>query len=226
MNLLEFFVSDDNLTYSLIYDKKIYRLTEQQTQSVLTEDQFSELIRLKELTIADWSRSSAIMPIIKRTSAKRKELAGEEKVLSKFLGVSGKPNSPIINFLTKSTDKTQIYRTRIQLIDLKKWRKGKYLYNLTGDEFKEILQVCDIKLSCECEFWHWGGLKYMATELDSAIDTTDIPNPVWRQKKGYSEPSLCKHLKGVIRLIKPNSGRILKAIKDRYSTQLRVSRNQ
>lgn len=225
MNLLEFVISDDNLTYNLIYNKKIYELTESEIQEVLSESEFKELIQLKELTIADWSRPSAIMPIIKRTSAKRKEIAGDEKVLSKFLGVSGKADSPIVNFRTKSTDKTETYRTKIQLIDLNKWRQDKYLYSLTLSEFKEILKVCDIKLYCECPFWHWGGLKYMATELNSAIDKTSISNPVWSKRPGYAEPSLCKHLKGVIKLVSPNAKRILEAIKDRYSSKQRVSRS-
>lgn len=224
MNLLEFIVSNDNLTYNLIYNKKRYELNETTIRDILSEDEFKELQSLKELTIADWSRPSAIMPIIQRTSAKRKSTAGEEKILSKYLGVSGKPNSPIINFRTKSTDKSETYRTQIQLVDLNKWRKDKYLYNLTLSEFKQILKVCDIKMDCECKFWHWGGLKYMATQLNSAIDTTDISHPVWSKRTGYAEPSLCKHLKGVIKLVVPNSARILQTIIDRYSAQARVKK--
>lgn len=225
MKLLEFVSSQDNLTYTLFYDKNRYELNEEEIKQILTEEQLSELQSLKELTLTDWSKPAAIMPIIKRTSAARKQIAGNEKILSKLIGISGKANSPIINFKTKSTDKRKIYRTKIQLMDLNKWREGKYLYNMSTSEFKEILGVCDIKFSCECEFFHWGGLAYMATELDSAIYPVDIPNPVWRTRTGYSEPSLCKHLKGVLRLVKPNSSRILRALKDRFSSQARVSKN-
>lgn len=201
-------------------------LTYEQIYNLLTKKELKKLNKnnelIKEFTIDHWMTPASSMPIIHRTSKTRVRVAGKERILSKFIGMSGKPNSPIINFITRATfEPNKKYKTKIQLMDLNKWRKGKYLYTMNLKEFNEILKVCEIKLLCTCPFWHWGGLKYMATQLDSAIETTDIPNPIWRMRPGYSEPSLCKHLKGVLPLIKKDLGKILRLLKDRYSTRFR-----
>lgn len=223
MKLVEIIKSNDNISYTLFTEGSKYDISYSEIKKLLDESELNKLENkseiLKEFTIEHWK--NIIMPIIKRTSAVRKQVAGQEKVLSHFLGISGTPASPILHFKTQATFSDSKYRTKIQLVDLNKWRKGKYLYSMNGKEFKEILNVCEIKLECTCKFWHWGGLKYMATELDSAISKTSIANPVWRQRKGYSEPSLCKHLVGVLRLIKPNSDKILRTLKDRYSSKFR-----
>jgi hypothetical protein len=232
-NLLEI-VSDESDFYNLFLEGDRFETnaeflveflqTDKIPQSVILSESQVEI--LKELTISDWSRSSAVMPIIKRTSAKRKEIAGEEKVLSKFLGISGKPNSPIINFKTRSTfDTGKHYRTRIQLVNLSKWRQGKYLYNLGTKEFKEILDVCDIKMSCSCPAFHWMGISHYLDQMDSSIDHQPIPAPIWSKRKGYAEISMCKHLRWVLRLVKPNSGKILRVYKDRFSTRFKKSTN-
>lgn len=175
---------------------------------------------LVEFTINDWIPQ--VMPIIKRTSKVRGEVAGQEKVLSKILGIEGKPNSPIITFLTTATfEKSKKYRTKIQLMDLNKWRKDKYLYNMNGKEFKEILDVCDIRMSCNCKAYHWLGISHYLDQLDSSIEHQPIPAPIWSKRKGYDSPSVCKHLKGIIKLIKPNSNKILDRLKSQFSVKYR-----
>lgn len=175
---------------------------------------------LCEFTIQQWLPQ--IMPIIKRTKSIRRNLLGKESSNTKFIDIQGSPKNPILVFSTNATyNSSKKYLVKIQLLDLSKWRKGKYLYSMNNNEFKEILNVCEIKLFCECKGWHWIGLKYMATQLDSAIITTSISNKVWSKRIGYSEPSLCKHLAGILPLIKTNSSKILKSLKSKFSNKYR-----
>lgn len=225
MKLLEVIQSTDNLTYTLFTENQKYELDFSQVQELLTEEQVKELETNKrvivEMTLTHWMSKAAVMPIIKRTAAVRKAKAGKEAKLSKFIGISGRADSPIINFSTQATFTPNKYRTRIQLVDLKKWRTGKELYTMSAKEFREILDVCDVRFDCTCMAWHWIGMKYDATELDSAIVKTNIPHPVWGKRKGFASPSLCKHLRNLLPLIKPNSGKFLRVLKDRFSTRMR-----
>jgi hypothetical protein len=198
---------------------------------------YESYFKLEELTLKDWNTPSAQMPIIKNTVAKRKKVKGKEIRITRFLDIEGKASSPILIFGTEPTFKfsmpyvnngnsstsgdTNTYLMKIQLVDFNKWRKGKYLHEMNINEFKEILDVCEIKLDCQCKFFFWGGLNYVLGTIDSAIYPTSIPNTIWRKRKGYSEPSLCKHLALLLPIVKFNAPTILKGIKKKYSNKFR-----
>lgn len=217
----------------------IYNIAKYKKKNIRKADEKEieqEVSELQEgFTLNQWKNQ--IMPIVMRTSLERRKTVGDEKLVVRFIGLEGKASNPILVFWTIPTYDPQVqvvkngkasvksfsntYMEKIQLMNFNKWRKGKYLHNMSLEEFKEILDVCEIKVDCSCMFWHWGGLRYMATELDSAIYPTNIPNLVWRTRKGYSEPSLCKHLKFLLPIIKFNSPTILKQIKIKYSDKFR-----
>lgn len=178
-----------------------------------------------EFTIIDWANQAS--PIIKRTRKIRNKIKGQEVHVAKVIDIEFDENSPVILFATEPTfsfnvpvmvgPKTQkmdnLYDIRIQLLDLAKWKDSPWI-TMPLKEFKEILDVVEIKIDCTCFFFHWGGIRYQLSQLDSAIKPTRISDPVWRKRHGEGNvPTLCKHSLGVVRAMKFNSAKILSEIR-------------
>lgn len=161
----------------------------------------------KEFTINDIK--GQLSPIIKNTYSKRKKIKGSRGRASQFIEFDTKKG--IAKFLVEPTNKSAtqvvdlngnlrpdtVYETSIEFVDYDKWVDDPK--NLTLDEWKQILTVADVKIHCNCGSFHWTGLRYQWSELDSAIYPLHIADPVWRKRHTEGGvPSLCKHLEEVI----------------------------
>lgn len=196
------------------YDKLI-------SESIGTEQLDSNRLLCEFTTVKGWI--GKMSRIIKKTSGVRKEVRGKESQLSKFAGVTGNRNNPILNFTTQATFSTKVYKTQIQLTELNKWLGKKQIANLSSKGFKELLSKCLIKTYCQCTFYHWGGLAYELTKVNGAINPVTISNPVWKLRKGYRpQPSQCKHLTLLLPLIFPNSNKILDKMKKKFPVSTKV----
>lgn len=213
---------DENNSYFIedTLNKQIVEVSKNDYEQLLSESVGSEKISDSRLlceftTIKGWI--GKMSQIIRRTSGVRKATRGKESQLSKFVGITGNRNNPILNFTTKATFSTKIYKTQIQLVDLNLYLGKKHIFNLTKKGFKTLLSKCKIKTHCQCTFYHWGGLAYELSRVNGAINPVTIPNPIWRTRKGYKpQPSQCKHLTLLLPLIIPNSDKIFEKIKKKY----------
>lgn len=169
-----------------------------------------------------------VMPIIKRTSSQRRSIIGQPINNVYFVDIQGNIKNPILNFYvipTKSTKvqifvkgktpkKGKLYKVQIQLLNFKDYIEIDNL--LSQKQFSSILKKINIKVDCTCYFFHWGGIRYGLSLQDLAIYTTTIPNNEWMNKTGYSEPSICKHIKDVLAIIDKKSNQILINIKKKF----------
>lgn len=196
------------------YDKLI-------SESIGIEQLDSNRLLCEFTTVKGWI--GKMSRIIRKTSGVRKEVRGKESQLSKFAGVTGNRNNPILNFTTQATFSTKVYKTQIQLTELNKWLGKKQIANLSSKSFKELLSKCLIKGSCNCKFFHWGGLAYELTKVNAAINPVTISNDIWKTRKNYRpQPSFCKHLTLLLPLVTPNSDKILDKMKKKFPVSTKV----
>lgn len=190
------------------YDKLI-------SESIGTEQLDSNRLLCEFTTIKGWV--GHMSNIIRRTSGVRKDVRGKESQLSKFAGVTGNRNNPILNFTTQATFSTKVYKTQIQLTELNQYLGNKQIANLSSKGFKELLKKCLIKTYCQCQFFLWGGLQYELDKVNGSIYPMKIANPVWSKRKGYKPvPTQCKHVTLLLPLITPNSDKILERMKKKF----------
>ena len=193
------------------YDKLI-------SESIGTEQLDSNRLLCEFTTIKGWV--GHMSNIIRRTSGVRKDVRGKESQLSKFAGVTGNRNNPILNFTTQATFSTKVYKTQIQLTELNKWLGKKQIANLSSKGFKELLSKCLIKGNCSCKFFYWGGLAYELSKVNASIKHVSISNEIWKTRKGYKpQPSFCKHLTLLLPLIIPNSDKVLDKMKKKFGNK-------
>lgn len=195
---------------------------EELIQESIGVEKISESRLLCEFTsIKGWI--GKMSQIIKKTSGIRKEIRGKESQLSKFAGITGNRNNPILNFTTQATFSTKVYKTQIQLTELNQYLGNKQIANLSKNGFKDLLSKCKIKTYCQCTFYHWGGLAYELTKVNGAINPVTISNPVWKLRKGYKPiPSQCKHLTLLLPLVIPNSDKILERMKKKFPPSTKI----
>lgn len=93
---------------------------------------------------------------------------------------------------------TNAYTVELQFDEWNRWIDD--WDNLSLDEFKDFLKVCDVRWFCSCPAWNYWGMKYQATKDDSSIYKQNISDSGIRKggKKtrdytGHPRPSLCKH---------------------------------
>lgn len=185
------------------------------SESIGVEQIDSNRLLCEFTTIKGWV--GHMSNIIRRTSGVRKEIRGKESQLSKFVGITGNRNNPILNFTTQATFSTKIYKTQIQLVELNKYLGNRQIGNLSSKAFKELITKCMIKTYCQCNFFLWGGLQYELDKVNGSIYPMKIANPVWSKRKGYKPiPTQCKHLTLLIPLLIPNSDKVLEKIKKKF----------
>jgi hypothetical protein len=88
-------------------------------------------------------------------------------------------------------------------------------------KFKDITTYADVKFSCTCPHWWWGGLAYWWTELDvSRYPSTIIPQR-W-DKLHKPVPTVCKHIKEILDNINTKSNSIVSQIR----RKVRITKNK
>jgi len=102
-----------------------------------------------------------------------------------------------VDFPDSNSEKTvKAYTQQIMILDFFKWAQTKPGYNekeLTRQEIKEIFQVADIKLSCNCKSFQFQGMNHILTTFDASIYPENRPPLVWN-KFHHDDNFLCKHL--------------------------------
>lgn len=164
--------------------------------------------KIFEFTIADWKNQAS--NIIKRTRKERNKIQGREAKVAKLIDVIHNPPHITLMFSTPKTFDGNEYEMLVQLIDADNWKDGRW-NEVTEDEFKQLIHAVDLKFNCECPHYHWGGIKYNLSQLDSAIETTSISDPIWGER--HNKITLCKHLYGIVNGLSRKSNIVLKAIK-------------
>jgi hypothetical protein len=185
----------------------------------------------KEESLLYWNGQVDLL--FKRTYNVRKAIVKPSKTV--FDKLEGTKRNPILVFKTiptftnksniipkgKSNDPklAKFYRVRVQLIDINSWIKGKTIEKYTIEEFDGLLNYIDVKLDCSCYAFHYWGLRYRLSLVDSAIYPTNISDPV-RSKQLKVKPTLCKHLINIVKILPLNSLKILNVIKLKYSKNI------
>ncbi len=140
----------------------------------------------------------------------------EDYVTFKFLTESTEPIYPKdhafqqsdqdSNFtLTPNASKT--YEVHIRILKFFEWLKGTRPDTETGPitrlEIKDVLDVADVQVWSNSPSFHWQGINYWLSQLDSSIYPTDIAPKFWNQPHlhGNNGAFADKHLGGVLRQI-------------------------
>ena len=102
-----------------------------------------------------------------------------------------------VNFPDTDSEKTvRAYTQQIMILDFFKWAQTKPGYNekeMTWNEIKEILQVADVRLSCNCKSFQFQGMNYILSTFDASIYPEDRPPLRW-VKFHKDDNFICKHL--------------------------------
>lgn len=107
------------------------------------------------------------------------------------------------------------YEVEVQLVDLDKWYTGDWK-DMPLSELRQILDVADLKLHCSCSAFLWQGHRYVLTTINSALYPLHISDPVWGPRHDFHN-GLCKHLVGVVRMLKFSAPWLLREIKRKVS---------
>lgn len=111
---------------------------------------------------------------------------------------SGKERSVNVSSMTLNGN-VKAYTQTIRVLDFFKYAETKPNYNeaeLTNKEVKEVLNVCPVKVECNCGSFTFQGLSFYLTQLDGAIIDNNITPEVWNKyhdRKG-DLGIICKHL--------------------------------
>jgi hypothetical protein len=94
-----------------------------------------------------------------------------------------------------SLKKTPIYVQEVMIMGFFKWLEAFEGEEITTSDIKEIFEVSDIKVFCNCPSQHWQGFNYqLSSNFDGSIYPTTIPDPVWGPKHNNGDGLVCKHL--------------------------------
>ena len=179
--------------------------------------------------------------IIRRTYGERKKLKPDIKNIV-FVEIRGTADKPTLVFLAEPTyefkmkivkfgktyygdnTKDNGYEILVQLTNFKKLREKyfnlRYLWQLDIKQFRELLDLIDVKIDCECMSFHWLGMRYRWSLEGIALYPTNIPDNVWKFR--HNSRTICKHLKGTFQILRFHAPQILKKIKSKYSDKKRV----
>jgi hypothetical protein len=102
-----------------------------------------------------------------------------------------------VDFPDTNKDKSvKMYTQQIMILDFFKLAETKPGYNekeLSRKEIKEILNVADVKVSCDCKSFQFQGMNHILTTFDASIYPELRPPKVWN--KWHKDDSFtCKHL--------------------------------
>lgn len=104
---------------------------------------------------------------------------------------------PAVAFPDKEKQKNvRAYTQEIRILDFFKWAQTKPNYKqseLTPQEVKEILQIADIQVACNCMSFQFQGMNYIVSLFDASIYPETRPPQRWN-KYHNDDNFLCKHL--------------------------------
>lgn len=185
----------------------------------------SPTFKLEELTVLDF-KSGALDDFRMQFRRDRTGITGVETQSAKMLSAVKKNKGKDVLFTWKTiptykpAQKTkpksgfaltnaQSYQMQVLFIDFYEYMEKVFETNTTEglklSQFREIANAVDVKLSCLCPAWHFGGYNYELTQFNASLYPTNIPNPDWTQRlKDWASESgqsgtmglLCKHLGG------------------------------
>jgi hypothetical protein len=102
-----------------------------------------------------------------------------------------------VDFPDTNKDKSvKMYTQQIMILDFFKLAETKPGYNekeLSRKEIKEILNVADVKVSCDCKSFQFQGMNHILTTFDASIYPELRPPKVWN-KWHKDDNFTCKHL--------------------------------
>jgi hypothetical protein len=169
--------------------------------------------------------------IIKRTSDERRKKITPSKgsIVADF-----DTNDGIVYFLIQPTYSDKVPSVNPQNGDFVKDSQGRVIANdnsyvvelqfvnwkeyiddwakINSVKFRDMIEYADVKFSCTCPHWWWGGLAYWWTELDVARYPSTILPRRW-DKLHKPVPTVCKHIKEVLDNIKTKSNPIISEIR-------------
>lgn len=89
-----------------------------------------------------------------------------------------------------------VYTQQLRILDFFKWADTKPGYEekeMTIKEIKEILEIANLQVFCNCPSYHWQGMNYVTSLFDASIYPTSIAPKRW--DKFHNDDSFtCKHL--------------------------------
>lgn len=171
----------------------------------------------EDLHLKDFAKHSGASDFTKDWIEIRRKIVGAGNRSSKLHSIKVNRKKDYIIFIFKSKPtydavadsvdvnsfakgkKVRKYTQRIMVLDFFKYLETKSNYedaNVTWKEIKECLDVCPIKVDCNCMAQTYQGLSYYLTQLDGAIVPNNIRPRVWNKYHDINGDVgfLCKHL--------------------------------
>lgn len=171
----------------------------------------------EDLHLKDFTKHSGASDFTKDWIEIRRKIVGAGNKSSKLHSIKVNRKKDYIIFIFKSkptydavadsfdvnsfakVKKVRKYTQRIMVLDFFKYLETKPNYedaNVTWKEIKECLDVCPIKVDCNCMAQTYQGLSYYLTQLDGAIVPNNIRPRVWNKYHDINGDVgfLCKHL--------------------------------
>jgi len=199
------------------------RLLERGRRKKLLEDFHAVKKNFKEFTTNEWTDQLGKTP--KKTYGIRKQKKGRMDSGVEFSGFN--VHTGIISFRVETTDDapsmemdhrgkpagdTSHYTVEIKLDQFKDWASEREWAKMSVKEFKEILDVIDVKVWCSCPFFFLGGIAYQLSQMDSAIYPVVTPDARWSRYTA-PQPSIEKHVNAVLVKMRRYPEKILAAIR-------------
>lgn len=183
----------------------------------ITIQKLSEGISLSDLT-----KHAGISDFTKPFMQDRKKLKGAGNVSSEFIDCIVNKQENYVRFEFRSAPtypnekhkktvpgsnfaltKTPIYIQEIKILKFFDWLSVFEGEEITTKEIKEIFDVSEIQVFCNCPMFHWQSPNYyLSTEFDGSIYPTSIAAPVWGPLHNDGDGLVCKHLDLVLNSIK------------------------
>ena len=178
---------------------------------------FSDIEKLHEgLRFSDLAKHSGLSNFTKKFQKDRQKKVGsanKSAKLLKNLRVNKSKDYIIFTFASEPTNKDDIsitkpksmklikgYTTYVELVKIKDIFKllktnpnFKSYKEVTIDDIKEVLKVCDVALWCDCPSDWYQGHSYYRTLFDASVYENNIEPKVWNHKHNENN-ILCKHL--------------------------------
>jgi hypothetical protein len=168
----------------------------------------------EDLRLSDLKSHSGISSFTQKWQKDRQKIkgAGNKSVEIKSIKVNRKKDYitfifksyPTYTVFAKAVDfpnveaekRVKIYTQQIRVLDFFKWAETKPGYQekeMSWKEIKEILEVANVQLSCNCKSFQFQGMNYILTTFDASIYPEFRPPQRWN-KYHNDDNFTCKHL--------------------------------
>lgn len=182
----------------------------------------------EEVTVYDLRKMTDVN-LFKRTKKTRSSIYGSESKIAKLVDLTIDKNNDWIqfDFLTEVTEKiykpntkfkevdpnndfqlvdnpSKTYTINLRFLDVFKYLETKPNFDkdreLTKEDIKDVLKVCNVLVFSSSPSFHWIGVNYNLSQLDGALYPTSIPPNYWKKNKEVNDYLWVKdkHLSGVL----------------------------